>query len=141
MWRPFVSTAHAVTSASRKRQRPESSETVSLQISAGTQVITGPAYGGHGSSYPRRVSFAPAEQCDFSVRLSDVLDEDRDVPLGVLDRRIVVSGMPQNRPLSADFQLLDDQPQPGFVPYWLRVVQLDGEMAWSSPVFVDYAGD
>jgi Protein of unknown function (DUF3604) len=114
---------------------------VTLRISAGTQVITGPAYGRHGSEAPRRISFAPAEQCDFHVRLSDVFKDDRDVSLGVLDRRIVVSRVPAERPLSADFQLLDEQPRPGITPYWLRVVQLDGEMAWSSPVFVDYAGE
>ena len=115
-------------------------DNLTLHIAAATQVITGPAYGKHGSEYPRRVSFAPAEECDFTVRLADVLETDREVTLGVLDRRIVVSGMPENRPLSADFQLLDDQPRPGFTPYWLRVTQLDGEQAWSSPVFVDYAG-
>lgn len=114
---------------------------VSLHVSAATQVITGPAYGRHGSEYPRRISFAPAEKCNFTVRLADVLEAPRDVPLGVLDRRIVVSAMPQYRPLSADFQLLDDQPRPGYTPYWLRVTQLDGEQAWSSPVFVDYAGE
>ena len=114
---------------------------VTLWVSAGTQVITGPAYGKHGSEAPRRISFAPAEQCDFRVRLSNVFQSDCEIPLGVLDRRIVVSRMPAERPLSADFQLLDDQPRPGFTPYWLRVVQLDGEMAWSSPVFVDYAGE
>jgi len=112
---------------------------VHLHISAGTQVITGPGYGGHGSDGPRRISYAPAEQCDFTVRLSDVLQNDHDVPLGVLDRRISVRGYPEGRPLSADFQLLDDHPQPGVTPYWFRVIQLDGEMAWSSPVFVDYA--
>jgi hypothetical protein len=114
---------------------------VTLHIAAATRVITGPAYGKHGSESPRRVSFAPAEECNFTVWLADVLANEREVSLGMLDRRIVVCGMPENRPLSADFQLLDDDPQPGFTPYWLRVTQLDGEMAWSSPVFVDYAGE
>ncbi|MFQ5730457.1 MAG: DUF3604 domain-containing protein [Planctomycetaceae bacterium] len=114
---------------------------VELQISVGTRAITGPGFGGHGNAWPKRVSFAPAEGAAVTVRLSDVLEEDREVPLDVLERRMFVWSAPEDRPLSADFQVLDDKPSPGFTPYWLRVIQLDGEAAWSSPVFVDYAGE
>jgi len=118
-------------------------ENVEIDVSVGTQLITGPGFGGHGETWPRMISRAPAEGTCFGVPFSEVLQEDGDVnvPLGVLDRRIMVQSVPDRRPLSADFQVLDDEPRPGITPYWLRVVQLDGELAWSSPVFVDYAGD
>ena len=32
----------------------------------------------------------------------------------------------------------DEAPHPGVNAYWIRVVQSDGAMAWSSPVYLDY---
>ena len=114
---------------------------VQIQVAVDTQAITGPGFGGHGESWPRRVSFAPADGAETTFRLADVLQEDREIPLGTLDRKVFLWSVPENRPLSADFQLLDDKPLPGWTAYWLRVIQMDGEAAWSSPVFVDYAGE
>ena len=61
--------------------------------------------------------------------------------LGVLNRKVTVSLAPDDDgPEVAEFSFTDSSPQPGTNPYWVRVVQTDMEMAWSSPVFVDYAG-
>ena len=114
---------------------------VEIELRIDTRVITCPAYGKHGSEYPRRISFAPAEGTTVRMRLSEIQSDAVELPLGVLNRQVTIDPMPINRPLSADFQVLEDDPQPGFTPYWLRVIQLDGEVAWSSPIFVDYAGD
>jgi len=35
---------------------------------------------------------------------------------------------------------VDVDPQPGWNPYWLRVLQHDGAQAWSSPVFAKFPG-
>lgn len=42
----------------------------------------------------------------------------------------IVSG-----PLSVDFDWIDNNPLPGRNAYWVRLVQEDGEMAWSSPLY------
>jgi hypothetical protein len=38
-------------------------------------------------------------------------------------------------PLAIDFTWQDPEPQPGRNAYWVRVVQEDGETAWSSPLY------
>lgn len=111
-----------------------------LRIAVGSQAITGPMYGGHGETGPpRRISFAPAERLAFDVALADLRQEPVEIPLGVLDRRIAVSLDNQPGSDTCDFEFTDDAALPGVNRYWIRVVQADQEMAWSSPLFIDYA--
>lgn len=41
-------------------------------------------------------------------------------------------------PQVVDFMWQDPEPAPGRNAYWIRLVQEDGEMAWSSPIYVTY---
>jgi len=41
---------------------------------------------------------------------------------------------------SVEFSYRDTDPQPGLNSYWVRVLQRDGHMAWSSPVYYRYEG-
>lgn len=43
-----------------------------------------------------------------------------------------------DRPECVQFAFGDEAPLTGINPYWVRVVQTDGEMAWSSPIFVEW---
>jgi hypothetical protein len=61
-----------------------------------------------------------------------------DVPLGVLDRRLAVSLDNELGLDTARFEYTDGEVKPGVNPYWIRVIQSDLEMAWSSPIFVDF---
>ena len=36
------------------------------------------------------------------------------------------------------FEFVDNQPAPGENYYYVRVIQTDGELAWSSPIWVRY---
>jgi hypothetical protein len=38
------------------------------------------------------------------------------------------------------FEWRDEQPNLGVNPYWLWITQADGEMAWTSPVYLDWRG-
>ena len=110
-----------------------------LSLSLGMQTITGPAYGGHGSQPPRRISFAPAENVTQSVSLSDLRSNGPcELDLGVLDRRLEISLAHDSDSSTAEFCFTDESPQPGVNAYWIRVVQSDLETGWTSPVFVDY---
>ena len=110
-----------------------------LQVVLSSQTITGPGYGGHGEEGPRRISFAEAERTVLRMSLKDLEAGPQEYELGVIDRKLSVSLAPQSGPTTANFQVLDDSPQPGINSYWVRVVQTDMEMAWTSPVFVDFA--
>ncbi len=110
-----------------------------FEISLGTQTITGPAYGGHGSHAPRRISLAPAENILMNVRVGELgAHGPAKVDIGVIDRSLEVCLDADVRSSTADFQFTDDAPNPGVNPYWVRVVQSDLETGWTSPVFVDY---
>ncbi len=110
-----------------------------LDISLGTQTITGPAYGGHGSRAPRRISLAPAENVSISVRVAELAKRvSSKLDVGVLERSLEIGLENRAGPTTAEFRFTDDAPIPGFNPYWIRVVQSDLEMGWTSPVFVDY---
>ena len=59
--------------------------------------------------------------------------------LGTLDRRLTLSlAAAPGGDRWAAFTFADPSPRPGTNAYWVRVVQADMEMAWTSPVFVDY---
>ena len=102
-------------------------------------LITRPAYGGRGDRGPTRMSYAPAEAVAFRFAPDDVAARPRRVHLGTLDRWVTVSEAPApGNPDTARFTFVDPSPRPGLNPYWVRVVQEDQEMAWSSPIFVDH---
>ena len=111
-----------------------------LRLAIHTSLITGPTYGGHGETGPRRISYAPAERVSLSVSLRELREQPMEIDIGLLERKVTVSLAPgQSAPDTAEFTFTDPSPVPGVNPYWVRVVQTDMEMAWSSPIFVDYA--
>jgi hypothetical protein len=60
-----------------------------------------------------------------------------------VDARLTVARVGEATDLDATVALRDADPPAGTHPYWVRVRQADGEIAWSSPVFttVDSAPD
>ena len=109
-----------------------------LSLVLSTSVMTGPKYEGHGESGPLRIAYAPAERIASTIRVDSLVDGPRVIDIGTLNRRVTVSLAPQPTAESVEFSVTDDAPLPGVNPYWLRVVQTDQEMAWSSPIYVDY---
>ncbi len=116
----------------------EGDDSTRIEVSLSTQAITGPAYGGFGSEQPRRISLAPAERATLIGHLGDLTTAPRTLDLGVRDRRLDLSLAPSHGPTEAHFSLADPDPDPGVNPYWIRVVQVDQEMAWTSPIWIDF---
>ena len=85
-----------------------------------------------------RMSRAPGEQATIQVGLAELQQQDQEYSLGVLDRLIRVGMAPAGQQREVSWEMSDQAPQAGWQPYWLRVTQQDLEMAWSSPVFIDY---
>jgi hypothetical protein len=116
----------------------EAKKSAELMVSFKTSVITGPRFGGHGEGGPRRISYAPAEQLQMRVGLEELTSGPKRMSLGILDREISVAFLPETPPPEvAEFTFTDNTPEAGVNPYWLRVVQTDMEMAWTSPIYVD----
>lgn len=115
-------------------------EDAELNVALACQTITGPMYGGHGEAGPpRRISFAQADRVSLSVALSELQRGPVELPLGVLDRQLSVSLANDPGPHEVRFEYTDEAAEPGVNRYWVRVIQSDQEMAWSSPIFVDFA--
>ncbi len=110
-----------------------------LELVVNTSLITGPTFGGHGEEGPRRMSSAPAERLSFGVSLEELERGPVEMDIGVLNRKVTVSLAPEPRDAEeVAFTFTDGSPGPGINPYWVRVMQTDMEMAWSSPIYLDY---
>jgi len=112
---------------------------VRLDVAVSTTMLSRPLFGGHGDDEPPRMAYAPGERVALTCRVGELERGARTVPLGILDRSLTLSLAPSPRGTrSAEFDFRDDAPRPGVNAYWVRVIQTDMEMAWTSPLFVDY---
>jgi len=109
-----------------------------VEVSASSEALAGVEYGGHGEWPPRRMSLAPAGGARLNARLGDLADGPRELPMGMLNQKVTMSLASEPGPESVEFSFTDRSPKPGINPYWVRVVQSDMEMGWTSPVFVDF---
>ena len=75
----------------------------------------------------------------FSFRPSDLASGPLCVEAGGVGQRVTASWASRTpRPTTARFTYRDESARPGTNAYWLRVIQRDGAMAWSSPIYVSY---
>jgi len=75
----------------------------------------------------------------FTFKPRDVGYEPMVIDAGGVNQRVKVSEISGgDLPRSLEFSYVDGHPKPGVNPYWVRVVQSDGAMAWSSPVYFNY---
>ena len=116
----------------------DGSDETGIEVAISSHVIASSQYGGHGETGARRITFATADRVRIPTTLGALADGPRVIDLGELDRAVRVELAPQPGPERAEFQIVDDNPKPGINPYWVRVTQSDMEMAWTSPVFVDF---
>lgn len=73
-----------------------------------------------------------------TVTLRDLDDVPRRVPAGGVNMGIRFSRVsPESRERETTFRIQADPPAQQRSAYWVRVLQMDGHMAWSSPVFVE----
>ena len=79
------------------------------------------------------------EPVTFSFKPAEIGYEPLVVEAGGVNQRVKVSAIKAGElPDNLEFDYVDADPKPGVNPYWVRVVQSDGTMAWSSPVYYDY---
>ena len=75
----------------------------------------------------------------FRFKPAEIDYEPLVVEAGGVNQKVKVSAIKTGKlPHSLEFDYVDLNPKPEVNPYWVRVVQRDGTMAWSSPVYFDY---
>lgn len=118
----------------------EGSPETELKLALQCTMIARSDLAGPGDRPSYRIGYLPAERLAFGCRLGDLAEGPRALELGPLNRRVVVELAPEREtaPREASFTFVDPDPRPGINPYWIRVVQSDMEMAWSSPLFVEW---
>lgn len=115
-------------------------EKAEVGVSVSSARLSQAQFGGHGDTGPvAPASQAPAERFHLDVRLQDLADAPRSVDFGVLGRTLTLSLAPEPGRESVNFAFTDIHPDPGINAYWVRVQQQDMELAWTSPIFVDFA--
>lgn len=78
------------------------------------------------------------EHAALQGEIRDFLDKPAMADAGRLGQRIEVGRSPAtDGPWEARFEHVDDGASPGLNTYWVRVIQVDQEKAWSSPVWVN----
>jgi hypothetical protein len=108
-----------------------------VDLSVVTTSLTRSPFGGRGR-FDEHISYSPRDQVQLTVRPSDLLEHPQQITLGELDRKITVELEPKSHTTHASFEFTDEHPVPGVNAYWIRALQVDGEMLWTSPIFVDY---
>ncbi len=79
-----------------------------------------------------------SDPASFRMRLDDIGFEPHVVPGGGVNIRVQVSEVAaQTRDWNARFAFNDEEAPGGCSPYWVRVLQLNGGQAWSSPIYVN----
>ena len=75
----------------------------------------------------------------FKFKLKNLREKPIVVDAGGVDQKIEVCEVsPEDWRMDISFEYVDEEVEVGVNPYWVRVQQVDCEMAWSSPVYVHY---
>jgi hypothetical protein len=78
-----------------------------------------------------------SEPASFDITLDEVRDTETVKDASGVGRFVKIGPAPRNDgPRRFETNWIDESPIAGVTPYWIRVVQIDQAMAWSSPVYV-----
>ncbi len=87
------------------------------------------------------IRFATDPVC-FEVSLAEIGGQVLTFQGGGVNLQVQVFWVPREAPRDLSFSFQDPAPpEEGVCPYWVRVVQYDGSMAWSSPIYYTMGGE
>jgi len=85
-----------------------------------------------------KVTFS-TKPVNFEFRVGEVTHNPLVVDAGGVNMKVRVWKVSaRGGPTQTEFKYVDRDVKAGVNPYWVRVMQKDGSMAWSSPIFVRY---
>ncbi len=79
------------------------------------------------------------EPLSFTFALDQLQDGALTIDAGGVEQKVMVSrARTVSGPEQISLTFTDPEPLPGLNPYYVRVMQEDAEMAWSSPLYINY---
>jgi hypothetical protein len=75
----------------------------------------------------------------FTFNPNDIEYRPKVMDAGGLNKQVKISTIRDNLPSEMEFVYRDQFPKNGLNAYWVRVVQSNGGMAWSSPIFIHFS--
>ena len=82
-----------------------------------------------------------SEQTTFSVSLDQIGEDVHCVEVGGEELRVEIEFLPLGLAAKrAEFEWSDGDALPGCQPYYVRLTQVDGARAWSSPFYIHCEG-
>ncbi|MHB1134422.1 MAG: DUF3604 domain-containing protein [Chloroflexota bacterium] len=119
----------------------EGDDEAQLELAVSSSRVVRPLLGGHGDAPPSVMAYITPEPLLLRCRLGELAGGAKVLELGPVERRVTLGLASQDAPRDVEFTWTDPNPRPGVNAYWVKVVQSDLELAWSSPVFVEYRGE
>jgi hypothetical protein len=81
-----------------------------------------------------------SEPISFTFKPSEITFEPKIIEVGPVNQRVKIQAIKEEPiPKNIEFTITDKNIKKGDNPYWVKVTQSDGSMAWSSPVYVMYS--
>ena len=75
----------------------------------------------------------------FSIDLENITNDPCIIEADGVEQQVKITTISnQQLPKNLEFSYIDSKPKNGNNSYWVKVTQSDGNMAWSSPLFVYY---
>ncbi|MCW4048830.1 MAG: DUF3604 domain-containing protein [Candidatus Bathyarchaeota archaeon] len=74
----------------------------------------------------------------FTFKPKDIQYEAKVIEAGGLNQRVKVSTIRDELPDTLEFSYKANSTMNGLNAYWVRIVQADGTMAWTSPIFINW---
>jgi hypothetical protein len=75
-----------------------------------------------------------------SLALGELEDGPVELNAGGIDMKVVFEYLPMDLGLEVELSFAEPGLPPGCHPYWVRVLQMDGAKAWSSPIYATVTG-
>jgi hypothetical protein len=90
------------------------------------------------ASQEANISFY-SNQVSIIFKPSEIGYDPQVVEVGPVNKKVKIQAITnQQLPQSLEFEVRDSEIKAGMNPYWVKVTQSDGSLAWSSPVYVEY---
>ncbi|MDW7656981.1 MAG: DUF3604 domain-containing protein [Bacillota bacterium] len=79
-----------------------------------------------------------SQPVSFTVRIQDLINSDQTIAAGGVNQKVCIGFATLDNAEQVNMTFTDPEIKCGVNPYWVKVTQRNGHMAWSSPIYIHY---